>query len=521
MVLVLETVIGNVMKTVQCFLCLACLVGTTLAVQASNPKVDSLLHALQSDPHDRVEVLWGIAYELFDVDNAQALFYAERAYKEVWKRGDSLQIVKVGTTYGQLLRRMDEVTKSIEVSAFILPIAKRHDYRKYTKMLLNSLGVSYIGREEYDKALEYHLESLTMRELDGDIEEIAVTLSNLGLIQYRLGDYELGISYLNRAIAKSPKQLDQINLTNLGFCYLGAIKYTEALSWFSQALEAAKNSEDEVYHTAMVEYGFAKTYCDMGIFDSAKAHCATALKLVEHSKTQRLKIFSLVLMAQLSRLSGDLRSCDNYLTDAERLDALKEYPKAIPEIYKERSHYYAERKDYHRAFDFSRRQIELDEKLNSKAHAARVRAIHASYSQRENMSTIKSQSEVLALKDVAIFRQRLAIVLFAGVILLIFWMAWILKRSNDKTKRINRMLDERVHERTVELGANRSSSQHTQDEQTFLKRKVAEEVLSAVATLRGISYLGEKDLPAEYLAYFDQARSTADKIEGAVSRLRV
>ncbi len=93
------------MKIVQPLLVLVLLAGP-VRLQASNPKVDSLLRVLQTHATaDRAEVLWGIAYELFDIDNGQAVFYAERAYHEVWAKGDSLQIVKVGTTYGQLLRR--------------------------------------------------------------------------------------------------------------------------------------------------------------------------------------------------------------------------------------------------------------------------------------------------------------------------------------------------------------------------------------------------------------------------------
>ena len=76
---------------------------------AQNKKLDSLRGVLDDNPGSAsAQVLWGIAYELFDVDNAEALEYAEKAYKKVWDTNDSLMIVKVGTTYGQLLRRMVE-----------------------------------------------------------------------------------------------------------------------------------------------------------------------------------------------------------------------------------------------------------------------------------------------------------------------------------------------------------------------------------------------------------------------------
>ena len=61
------------MKTIKAISLLGwVLAAGTLAAQ--NPKVDSLLHALETNPTaDRAEMLWGVAYELYDVDNATAL----------------------------------------------------------------------------------------------------------------------------------------------------------------------------------------------------------------------------------------------------------------------------------------------------------------------------------------------------------------------------------------------------------------------------------------------------------------
>lgn len=66
------------MKNVHPFLIFLCLGVFPGLAPAMNPKVDSLLRVLESNaPGNKVEVLWGIAYELFDVNNSEALFYDE------------------------------------------------------------------------------------------------------------------------------------------------------------------------------------------------------------------------------------------------------------------------------------------------------------------------------------------------------------------------------------------------------------------------------------------------------------
>ena len=66
------------------------------------------------------------------------------------------------------------------------------------KKILNGLAVAYTFKAEYDKALEYNFQSLVVREAEGDKAEISITLNNIGLVYFKLHNYEGALKYYNQ-----------------------------------------------------------------------------------------------------------------------------------------------------------------------------------------------------------------------------------------------------------------------------------------------------------------------------------
>lgn len=512
------------MKNVHLLLVLVFLGLSTGRAPAMNPKVDSLLRVLESNvPGDRVEVLWGIAYELFDVNNSEALFYATRAYREVWEGGDSLQIVKVGTTYGQLLRRMDRVDESMAVSTLLLPIARRHDFRKHTKMLLNSLALGHTFKLEYDKALERHFESLALRRSENNSKEIAVALLNIGIVYYSLGDYELSIDHLNRSIELFSSVSDSINLgfafRNIGLCFTMLKKYSLALEYFDRATAVARSSPDKNL-TLLAEYGYAECYLLMGKFELSKIHSLRSLALAQDARDQRFQINNHVLLARIALLLNQLHDCDMSLSKAESLPALAEYPKMQMEICKVRAEYYSGIGDYKMATKSLMRQLRFREETVIDEVNKGVRKAHSKFAQAENAKKIELQSVILNLQGESLSGQRWIIVLclFLGIVM--GCLAFVFFKSTKQKERINLILDERVRERTAELGAHRDLLQHAVDEQEVSRRRFYQQIAALTSTLKGLLNLGTREISGSYSVYFQEAEVTTNRIEEVVSEYR-
>ena len=105
-------------KNIFIFLFLTSFCASKDADAQSSNKIDSLKNELRiSAERNQFNVLWGLAYELFDIDNEEAIKYAKLSRASALRDGDSVEIVKSGRILGQLLRRMNELDESIKVLA--------------------------------------------------------------------------------------------------------------------------------------------------------------------------------------------------------------------------------------------------------------------------------------------------------------------------------------------------------------------------------------------------------------------
>lgn len=504
------------MKTVHLLLLLPLCLAAGSPAAASNPKVDSLKQLLQSHQAiDKAEVLWGIAYELFDVDNPQALFYAERAYHEVWPRGDSLQIVKIGTTYGQLLRRVGRVDKSIEVSSQLLPVSRRHDYRKYTKMLLNSLSMSAIHEESNDKALEYCYESLEMRKNDKDSSGILVALSNLGFIYYKLRNCTDAIRLLEEALRYAgPK--DSINTMfvnfNLGASYSELGKCEIAKVYYWKALRFNMN-RDEQGVTSDIYRGFAYAHLKCGSLDSSRYYASLAVKQALGQMNTWSLILGYTILTSVEIRERNFAKGSYFLNSADSISKLTNYPALKLEILRQRARLSAATGDVQHALTNLDSYLSFDDSLELREASSRLREVEVRQAQKENIQKLEMQSSILELKDRAIWRQKVFLITASGLLICVIVLLVELGKAYQKKKYINAQLDSKVVERTQELGKERDILQHHLDEQKFLRLKTSRDLSGLTNSLLGLINLIKLDSSGDHGAYIV-------RVEGLIAGIR-
>jgi hypothetical protein len=57
----------------------------------------------------------------------------------------------------------------------VLPMARRYNLTSEFQKILTNLGLVYTYRGEYDKALDLHFKTLSLREKDGDKYELSIS----------------------------------------------------------------------------------------------------------------------------------------------------------------------------------------------------------------------------------------------------------------------------------------------------------------------------------------------------------
>ncbi|WP_024968702.1 CHAT domain-containing protein, partial [Microcystis aeruginosa] len=110
---------------------------------------------------------------------------------------------------------------------------------------LNNLGVDYHLLGQYQKAINYHQQSLEIAEKIGDLKVQADSLGNLGNVYQSLGQYQKAIDDHQKSLDIAKKIGDQgskaRSLGNLGNAYQSLGQYQKAIDYHRDSLAMARD----------------------------------------------------------------------------------------------------------------------------------------------------------------------------------------------------------------------------------------------------------------------------------------
>ena len=129
--------------------------------------------------------------------------------------------------------------------------------------ILNCLGDLHFKYEKYEQAKEYFHKALTHNQLDN------VSMSNLGICLYRLGDTENAITNLQKSLEIEPNYISALN--NLAVIYMDLENYQEGLGLLQKVISLDKNN-----YLANKNAGLL--YTKLEDFEKAKIFLENALK---------------------------------------------------------------------------------------------------------------------------------------------------------------------------------------------------------------------------------------------------
>ncbi len=149
---------------------------------------------------------------------------------------------------------------------------------------LNNFGFIAQNKGDLNKALQYHLQSLKIRQAIGDKLGIATTYNNLGLIYYTQGNISKAVDHWNKSLQMekengNKKGIAQM-LNNIGSLYSNQGDIPKALEYWDNSLKIRESIGDKIgIASSLNSIGY--TYCSQG--DAAKAlkYYTRSLKLNE------------------------------------------------------------------------------------------------------------------------------------------------------------------------------------------------------------------------------------------------
>ena len=508
-------------------------------------RVDSLKLLIPSATDTaKYTLIFNVAYELFDVDNQQAVLYANQAYQLALEIGDSLKITKSGRVLGQLLRRVDHSDEAIAQFMKILPITERNNLIVEQKRILNALVAAYMNEAMYDKALLYSFKSLEIREKEGDKMEISVALGNIGLVYYKISDFEQALEFYNRALEAKrevgdKKGLDRL-LINMSLCYNYLGKYEKAKEFVNKGLKICGENCDDVIKVEG-EYCLGISSFKLKELNEALLHFNKSYEIAKRIGDRRFEAENIFEIAEIALEKEEYDTAFVKLKESEMLSLAAGYNQILISTYFSFSKLYKLKKEYERASFYQSKYIQLKDSLYSENLIKNLAKVQGSYQERVNLKTIREQDEILKLNQVIISKARAQYFFILTITILSILLTFVFVRFNRiqqrtnvelaKAKReiesknqvlelTNAELDARVNERTEELNRSNKSLQHVNDELDNFIYKTSHDIRGPLASLKGITNVAMLDVKDTLaLDYLKKLDSSAEKLNTILTRL--
>lgn len=502
-------------------------------------KVDSLKELLNDATGKvRYDALFGLAYELFDHRNEEAVEYGLNAHKLAKNLETDSLVVKSGRLSGQLLRRVGRTEEAIELLQSIRPLAEKAELNVELGRILNALAVLYTLRAEYDKALECNFQSLVVREKDGSKEPIAMALWNIGLTHYKMGSFDLALEFSLRSLEvykEAGKPENSGVLVNVGLCYNELARFDDAKKALEKALNLCRpNCQDDLVMNA--EFGLGNSILLQNQAKESQAHFQISYELSVILKDIRFQFETLLKLAKVALIQRDFAAAKKYLDLIDRIAEKKDYRESLRSFYKLQADYYTASNDFRKANEFLRQASEVNDSIFHADVIKNLTRVQTQYAQRENLAIIAEKDSILALNQRLITQQRSFNILLGIIVVLITALVIVINLNYRKIKAVNaelatakqiiedhnKFLDHLVEQKTRELVNSNEALVKVNDELDNFIYKTSHDIRGPLASLKGMVNLAIMDVKDDKaLGYLQKLDVTAEKLNMILTRLLI
>ncbi|KAB0241349.1 tetratricopeptide repeat protein [Microcystis aeruginosa EAWAG127a] len=233
--------------------------------------------------------------------------YQQQEEQTNWKYTASL------TSLGNVYYSLGEYQKAIEFHQQSLAIKREIGDRGGEANSYGNLGNVYDSLGEYQKAIEFHQQSLAIKREIGDRGGEAKSYNNLGSVYGSLGEYQKAIEFHQQSLAIEREIGDRggeaKSYNNLGSVYNSLGEYQKAIEFHQQSLAIDREIGDRG--------GEAKSYGNLG---------NVYYSLGEYQKAIEFHQQSLAIDREIGDRGGEAKSYNNL---GNVYDSLGEYQKAI------------------------------------------------------------------------------------------------------------------------------------------------------------------------------------------------
>lgn len=199
-----------------------------------------------------VLVDWGTFQVIREADTYMALEAYQEALNIYTKAKNIGKQVNVARLIGNIYKDKGRLEDALTYYLNALKDAEKLGDRSEQARSLGSIGLIHTNQEKNTEALSYFQQALdillSMEEAKKDYDAIAITYSNMGSCEGKLGNYQKGIEYFEKALALDKEQENDYGVAfdqfSIAESFLGLGEYEEGLYRVNQAIKIFEEYED-------------------------------------------------------------------------------------------------------------------------------------------------------------------------------------------------------------------------------------------------------------------------------------
>jgi tetratricopeptide (TPR) repeat protein len=459
------------------------LLSRLVASRQDQHVIDSVTPLIKNDASKNdLEIFYELAFQYATTHHSLSLEYLEKVLDIAIVHGDSLKIVKANRMRGQILRRLGRQTEAISVLEQILPMARRLNYKIELADIYTTLATTHTFMAHFDVGLQHNFRALDVwREL-GDEREIARVLNNIGLVHYKVGNFDKAIEYYLQAIQITEPQnhasLSELVYSNLGLANVSKKNFEEARKWYNKLMMSCSPSCDQK-KTWYVEFGLGYIAFHSKDFQTAKERFSKAYEIVRSTEDPLDEAECLFMLGATNLKLKNYSIAESFLSDALNICQQNSYRSLTASTHFQLFELYKVMTLQQKASVHLENYVSLRDSIHSIEVRNRIMVTQTEFEEKESRLTIAHHGELLEKQRA---QTQLVVLICIMTILLATALFFILRGK----QRANRILDQRVTERTRELEQHKTSLERAYQERSDLLAKTSQSVKSALATQRGL-----------------------------------
>ena len=286
---------------------------------------------LANQNKDDIGICMSLFYKAksYSKNNEQEL--AEKYYQEATdlaiKINDSNLITYTMLNLGVVKGKLDKATEAIDILTRCKQLSYESNNKEYVIKSVNSLGIIYLDKSDYSKALVTFIEGVNESEKHDDTYLKAVLPIGVGNTYLVLSDYENAITYYFKALDIAEKEnyimIQMVALTNISSAYIALKKYDKAKIIVLKSIDFFTENNYQEYIANSYDL-MGKIYTQTKQFDSALVYYQKSLEIYREKNGQGI-VYCLYSLGDLLITTKDYEQAEKYLLEAKQIAETHSY----------------------------------------------------------------------------------------------------------------------------------------------------------------------------------------------------